>query len=231
MRDWIKVYGLPRTGTNYTFSLINANFIVQQTHFFGWKHAKPFYEIDWTGSDWAKPVGMLRPDHVAKALPIKDEVEEALKIGRFNFVITVKNPYAWYISNKSFSHQIKKDGRTVLDKKFMVWYNERNNQYYEFYQTKPHNTLFVRYEDFYNNGYQDVLKGIGTKFNLKQRHKEFINFTNVIGNPSHLSPKGEHDITKYENGFYLDLLGDEAIEFISKHVDKKLMEFFNYELL
>jgi len=232
MRDWIKIYGLPRTGTNYVQSLISTNFIIQTTHFFGWKHAAPFYKIDWTGSDWAKPFGMERPDIVAKALPIKDEVEKALEIGRFYFIITVKNPYAWYVSNKSFGHlKLKRDGITVLDEKFMEWYNERNNQYYDYYQTKPFNTHFIKYEDFYHNGYINVLNEVQKKFNLEIRHKEYSNFTKVIGNPSDLSPRGEHDIKKYEDGFYLDLLGQEAIKFISKYVDKKLMNFFNYEIL
>jgi len=177
-----------------------------------------------------RPHGLKRPEMVEKAIPIKDKVQEALLNDKFNFVVVVKNPYSWYYCNKVYSEKIKKDGQTVLDKGYIDWYNERNNEYYQYYKTENKNTFIVRYEDFYYGGYPNVLKNIGDKFNLSPKQLPFKDLDGVVGFASTISPPGKHDMKKYEDRFYLDILGTKAIKFISKHVDKKLMKFFDYQI-
>ena len=136
---------------------------------------------------------------VEKAIPIKDKVQEALLNDKFNFVVVVKNPYSWYYCNKVYSEKIKKDGQTVLDKGYIDWYNERNNEYYQYYKTENKNTFIVRYEDFYYGGYPNVLKNIGDKFNLSPKQLPFKDLDGVVGFASTISPPGKHDMKKYED--------------------------------
>jgi len=232
MTDFFKVYGLPRTGTNFTRVMISDNFEITHIRFFGYKHAAPFYQIDWTGKDWDRPFGEERPHRVAKAEEIREEVEEAVRNDRFFFVMTVKNPYAWYVSNLNSLV----DSRLRIMSNWMNWYNERNWEYIHYLESKPSVSYIIRYEDYYNN-IESAVSQIGDKFGLVRMSSVFKIIDEVVGPKMLLTPPPDkngiyyHNWEWYQNRSYLKLLDKRCISHISNNVDKDIMKFFKYEVL
>jgi len=245
-RDFLQVWGLPRTGTNFTACLMQDNYNIFFTKWFGYKHDKPFYQIDWTGQDWHRPYGLERPGKVASAMEVYTEVEEAVKTKRFFHIMTVKNPYSWYISNLHHGGQGAyekngkvriKDGTNGRGISWADWYNLRNNEYIKYVKDRPETSIIVKYEDYYYNNVENVVKKIGTKFNLKRTSEDIVIRDYIVGLKSELSgsPRDDgkiyHDWKKYENKFYMELFDDESLKFINDNIDKNIMEYFNYEFV
>jgi len=243
-RDFVQVYGLPRTGTNFATNWVQFNYDIFFTKWFGYKHAAPFYELDWTGSDWHRPHGQERPKQVASAAEIFTEVNEAIKNKKFFFIMTVKNPYSWYLSNLSFGGQGRlnrrgevriQDGTNNPGVSWMVWYNERNWEYINYFKARPETSIIIKYEDYLKKGADSIIKSVGDKFNLTRKTDEWVVPDYVCGRHSDFSPEPNADGMRYHNWSlykekkYLDLLNDKAINFINNNVDKEIMEFFGYE--
>ena len=247
-RNFLQVWGLPRTGTNFVACLMQDNFNIFFTKWFGYKHDKPFYQIDWTGQDWHRPYGLERPKKVASGIEIYTEVEEAVRTKKFFHVMTVKNPYSWYISNLSHGGggvhtrdgKVRiRDGTSGSGTKlsWMDWYNMRNNEYIKYIKDRPETSIIIRYEDYYYNNVENVVEKIGEKFNLERTTEKIEIRDYLVGMKSELSAeprddgKRYHNWKMYEDRFYLDYFDDDSLKFVNDNVDKSIMEYFNYEFV
>ena len=187
---------------------------------------------------------MVRPTKVICAMEIYDEVEKAVETKRFFHIMTVKNPYSWYISNLShggggrlLNGKVRIRDGSSEDMSWMDWYNIRNNEYIKYVKDRPDTSIIIKYEDYYHNNVENVVLKIGEKFNLKRKKEDIRVRDYIVGIKSELSdvPREDgkiyHDWKKYEDRFYLDLLDDESIKFINDNVDNSIMEYFNYEYI
>ena len=226
--DVLKVYGVPRSGTTYLKQLIELNFdalVLEDA--LGFQHGQVIKQIDWEGLDWPNPDywSEERIDNLKKqVMPYKEDIQERYTQGKLYFVFIIKNPYAWY-------HSIRLSSRAPFEPlclKNIYHWNERNRHYLEYYQSHPKESFFVRFEDFYTEGYSTVLIGLEQIFNLKKTG-DYRNITHVVSQRTAESDIGEFNIKKYQDKFYLDKLGPKVIEGISNHVDADLMSVFGYK--
>lgn len=226
--DVIKIYGVPRSGTTYLKELIQLNFdvLVLEDHL-GFQHGQVIKQIDWEGLDWPNPDywSEQRIKFLMRTVEqYKDDIQERFDWGKLYFVFIIKNPYAWYHSIRLTS---KAPFEPLCLKNIYHW-NERNRHYLEYYEEHPKNTFIVRYEDFYQIGYTGILTGLENLFSLTKTGA-YKNIAHVVSQKTAESDKGEFDMKKYQDKFYLDKLGLEVIQGITDHVDEELMNVFNYE--
>jgi hypothetical protein len=92
--EFIKIWGLKRTGTNWLRWLIDANFKSVETlmDVMGWKHGTPTRKPSWNWRDWY-------PEWCPHSCPIDDEklnrLVTAWEDGRIGHVMIIKNPLSW----------------------------------------------------------------------------------------------------------------------------------------
>lgn len=229
-KDVVKVYGLPRSGTTYLEMLVRENFdtLVLNDHL-GFQHGEIIKEIDWTGQNWPNPdywsekrIELLN----RVVLTYKNDIQRRFDRDELYFLIIVKNPYAWY-------HSIRLSSRAQMEPfipQIIEHWNNRNSHYLQYCHDHYKNTMVVRFEDFYYGGFKIVLDRMKDKFKLEKRLDEYNNIPQVVSQRTVESDKGEFNMKKYEEKFYLDKLGDKVVKGISSKVNLRLMEYFGYML-
>jgi len=226
--EYIKIYGLQRSGTNYLSHLMNENF--QNTKVLvnlgGWKHG--FYSVPWS---------------VGKEVHV---------------LIIVKSPYSWLVSMYKYWGPNKKlnigpDLSGVSFDDFV-----RNRVYFERQRDVPFLFRCSNPVDHWNNmnfhwasirmnqkklcviPYESLLtdpdKSIqetGSALGLKMKSK-FKNFDSTFTPAGENMKPSDQKFTRkefYLKGDYVDYFTPDLVEFVNKNLDMELMINFGYEYL
>jgi hypothetical protein len=177
--DYIKIFGIQRTGTTYLANIILRNFcdVDVLTHEFGWKHG---------------PINIDMPEwfDLFKDDPRSALARKALESNVYCIVI-IKNPYTWYTSILNWLVDNKHDFIVEDDtpEKIFIKYNDlyrghlpfingTNNEIYK-------KIILVRYEDLLIDPLK-VLLDISEAFNI------------VFGNDEVVFPKNVRCTEKFE---------------------------------
>lgn len=208
--DYVKIYGLRRSGTNYLEALLNNNFNDLQvlTNTLGWKHGKV--------KDF-KQYPDLRDFKNDKELLNSIDNNEVKKI------FLIKEPYAWVnsITNYCKKHSDNNCHKWSIED-FIKRYNEINKDYIENFKKDYNNSVIIFYEELISNPekYIDI---ISDKFNFS-KEKEFKDINKKIG--PNLSISGQQFNKKYyKQGKYLEELNEETKTEIETNIDKEVLEF------
>lgn len=222
------LYGMQRTGSNYTQEVLLQNF--QNIRFYNHvsrclpthKHFRLY--------DEKAIIPDVRYYNSFTYKRFKDFKEHAeLIAGReiSLFIVTIKDPYSWYVSYKKHAKKnkyvyIKKS----LNSHYIIDYNLFYRKWLDFSMEAPAEVLMVRYEDLISD--LDVsLQRMGDKFDLDRSSEVSINPAKVSMSKTFTSRRA----TYYKNNKYLDLISERELSVIQHLLDKELLSSLNYQLI
>jgi len=144
---YIKQYGAKRSGTNYTRWLLQENFpdVQVMSEVLGWKHG-PHTGIDWSGGDWVdRSHGSAAEAEKRRLLAlVTDDLRKAVAAGELRYIVTVKNPYAWWDSYARFTETKRPDLAMTPEEGVGLWNSLHLNW---LSLTRRPLAVMVRYED------------------------------------------------------------------------------------
>lgn len=231
---YIKIYGLPRSGTNYLRKLVELNFFSRVlVHAVRGKHLTPM-PISKTDISRVNNFG-------TEYLESEMEIPRILKYMRSRPVYTMiitKNPYSWMISyrnyinshenpNVQFTYYIDKSGEDLV--KAVRWWNDTTRAYIRFKDEFNNSVYIVKYEDLIHD-FRSTLEKLGQQFRMTRKGKEFSPVEKIIG-PGYTETGINFNENKYRDPDYASELGEQAIMLINKELDKQVMDSLGYEML
>jgi hypothetical protein len=169
-KKFVKIYGLPRSGTNYVEKILNLNFnninVLTGGNITGWKHGKvsDHNPVDWTGKNWNMKDESwdVIEGYLSEIKPYKSDLMAAVEEGTMCYIFVLKHPWSWF---DSYYRYCKKYGLKLPSPKIAAnHYNTYNIDYYNFHLQKPLHRLMLRYDDFNVYGLSTVLDSIKDKF-------------------------------------------------------------------
>lgn len=229
---YFKIYGLERTGTNYITSLIGKNF----------SNVKVFMNI---GGDKHKnliqfPTKKQIFEHVSKDIYNKYKninLKQLFDQKKIIYLICVKNPYTWidsylnyYGNNKPWLKQLDRTEENIIYAT-KLW-NSRYKNYSKY--IKEGSAYVVIYEEILDN-YNDFLRKMMKKFNLKKKEKNFINIEKKLRANSE-DTIGRVGFKKFDKkDFYLQspidkIYKEKEFNLINKYLDNDLLKFYGYKV-
>tara|TARA_Y100000034_G_scaffold105348_1_gene132612 strand:+ start:503 stop:1216 length:714 start_codon:yes stop_codon:yes gene_type:complete len=235
---FIKIYGIQRTGTNYTEWLCKNNFkdvnVLRDGNILGWKHGKPidFESVDWSGSNWDDPKHINDDDvqkqvkgYLIEVTKIRKDLEDANNQKDLKYVLCFRNPYSWILSKGPRWVGYDRDLLGAIQ-----YWSRKAKEYCEFYdQNKDISIMFTHWDLISDPSYQ--MKRIQDKFGLVPMKDEFVSQELEIG------PRLDIDGTRFNSAKYhrknsfLDRLHPGALKIISAAVDKEVMNKLGFEVL
>lgn len=225
-KKFVKIYGLPRSGTNYLERILNENFsninVLKNGNILGWKHGKvsSHYPVDWTGSNW----NTIRESHnvidyyLKEIEPYKKELKDAVDSKTVYYFFIVKHPEKWYDSYHRYS--VEGGLKIPTPDVAAAHYNTYNIDYYNFYSLKPSHREVIRHEDFKDNGYVNMLSYFSEKFGFEPSG-EFKNIEKRI-DPSNVLTDNKYKPNKKS------ITDNDYIE-MRKYLSSELLKRIGYE--
>ena len=260
MRLFLKHYGEKRTGTNYLRALLVANFpdVVPLTHVLGDKHSAPvplqkywdetsaLRDRAWqfvTRATFAVPAETTKaddPDQLEYLRSLCEELADSFAAGRFGFVISVKNPYAWAASYARYCGWMTntENGLQMATKYAagLQWAcqesNRRHRAWLDHCRKFPAHSIVVRYEDLLAEPAQTLVL-VASKFGLDQPTEVAVP-KRMIGPPvwdndPPLVYQQQFDSSFYEQKRFMNQLNRELWDIVDCTIDWKLMGAFAYQ--
>ncbi len=187
---YVKQYGLPRSGTNFTRALIEENFsdcrVLQ--NIFGSKHGE--YDVkhfEKNAEYWLTHKNVITDLTSSEIYAAKQQFDS----GNGKFVVTIKEPAHWLSS--CVSYQIKSGELNSIEqlsdemfRKHMRRYNRINTHYLEYLEGKA---TFVYFNSFYFEA-EEVLDYIGKNLGVPlSKVKIFLFDKKFQANPDKSSVK------------------------------------------
>jgi hypothetical protein len=237
---FIKIYGLPRSGTNLMQLLIEKNFRrTEVLMILGQKHELIPKKISWTGKGWGWSAKESKELFEKFSTLQLNAVRRAYEKGEIKYLFCIKDPFAWIVSISKFNHlnpsQLTK--KQILN--YMDEWNIKNENYIDFFFENIDRCFFVNYADLLNaKTTKNLIGHIGKKFALKPRTKmqyavdaKLKDNVPWVKNYWSMLTREKFDRTFYTKKKYLKLLDGKNIQIIKKKASKKVMEFLQSEHL
>jgi hypothetical protein len=220
--NYVKVFGMQRTGTTFLKALCYANFknATIFTNEFGWKHGYPFSNERF--EKWPEKYSNFE-DGETKYNYYSNIVSEVKRGNRVKFIIIIKNPYSWYYSIRRYRRsQFSMDS---LSKEYKI-YSDRYKGYEEFYRSLAQNIYgegcIIRYEDLIRNT-ESVLRHISKELDIELKTSSVI-IPNQVDQSRSFNEK--------QKKFYLSTgnfkLTQYLVDMINDNVDWEVLNFFGY---
>ncbi len=216
--DYVKVYGLPRSGTNYLQALFLRNFprVEFLVNILGWKHGPAVNRYEWLLRSGKRP-----------------ELLEAIKDSVHTVIIT-KDPFAWITSycNYYFGESSPASRNLTFVKDLTAQYCNLHRHWYEHFIDGVNSckARFVKYEDLLMD-FQNELAQLADDFKLKPP-SEWIDHT------TQTKPSDDKQFRDTGNPFakkeyylkrsYLKDYPQRLKEKLIKAMDKNLLDLLGY---
>jgi hypothetical protein len=271
----IKQYGERRTGTNYLRSVLDANFshVLVLMHVLGDKHSPPVaWRIPPAESpegpyEWVRAITLQAPAkntdkrdaaQIAYLRSIAPEILTAVRAGRFAYLISAKDPYAWGASIAAFRcfiprglprgkpqfrfipaagqplvHKVNDVVSCFQLKQACLRFNHCHFAWLRLHEASGGRSTIVRYEDLLADP-GAILGQIERKHGLCRRDKAATSFQAAVGcadwdhAPAPTS-KEKFDPGRYIEGQYMDSLTPAMRSTITETIDWQLMSKFGYQ--
>lgn len=220
------IYGMQRTASNYIEQLLVQNFtdlnfcndsysrcLPTHKHFRLYDEKAAIPQAKYLNSFTYNDFGDFR-NHVEQISKRKIRI----------FIVTVKDPYSWYVSYQKFA---RKNGyvffRKHVNSHFIVDYNLFYRKWFEFSIQAPDEVLFVKYEDIL--GDLDMsLERIRANFGIEKIRGSIVNPDKVF-----MSKRFSEERMKfYKQGEYLEMISQQDRDVIGNLLDAELMNFLKY---
>ena len=225
----VLMYGMQRSGSNYIQQVLLQNF--QNVRFYNnndfrclpkHKHFRLY--------DEKSIIPDARYLNTFTYKGFKDFKEHAERIvGReINmFVVTIKDPYSWYVS---FMKHAKKNKYTYFRKSvnshYILDYNLFYRKWFNFSMEAPGEVWMVKYEDLIED-FDASLQRMGEKLKLERSSEVNINPGKVNMNRKFTAGRAAY----YKDNKYLDLISDREKSVIQHLLDQELLSSLNYQII
>lgn len=226
--EYIKIFGLQRSGTNYLSYLINENFndVHALVNLGGWKHG--FYAVPWILGQEAHVLGII------------------------------KNPYAWLVSIYNYwgRDRVRNVGPDIRGVKFenfiknRVIFEKQKDIPYVYRSANPiqhWNNMNFHWSSIRLNEkklcivkYETLLCNLETTvYDIKNALSLELKNESIITSDKKFIPSGEQiktnnesfDKEYYLNDSFLSYYTPELIEFVNKELDLDVMVHYKYNLV
>ena len=221
------LYGMQRTGSNYTQQLLKQNFINVGQHNDAYSRCLPTHKhFRLYDEKWIIPEAKYFNHFTyANFNEFKNHTEQILGREINLFVVTIKNPYSWYISYQKHA----KRNRYIYYRKYVnshciIDYNLYYKKWYEFSLEAPDQVLIVRYEDLINE-FEATLDKIKETFNLVKAEKQYRNPEKVPMSSRFSDARRKY----YESKKYLEEISRQDYLVIRNMLDKTLVSALGYD--
>ena len=222
------LYGLQRTGSNYTEQLINKNFPNIKFYNDYYSRCLPTHKhFRLYDKKWIAPQAKFYNNYYYKNFnEFKEHVNQLTKKQIELFVVTIKNPYSWYISYKKHA---KKNRyvfyKNYVNSQYIIDYNLYYKKWYDFSIESPKEVIFVKYENLIHD-LESALNAINNIIGIKENNSEFINPAKVP--MSHRFSKRRERYYKQDQ--YLTKISPKEKFVINQLLDSDLMERLGYDM-
>lgn len=226
----LMIYGLQRSGTNYTEALILENFknvafwnehypksLPTHKHFrlYDQKHLVPsLYYLN----EFFYPSFSDFDQHVSSLTK-----KEGLK-----YVIVVKDPYGWYKSYLRYAHRTKEVNFLKKDAngQFMLEWNLFHKKWLDFAEEAPERVHIVRYKDLLSN-FEESLELMQQTLALTPKESTWYN-PKSVGMSKRFSLQRKDYYTK---GAYLEEIEPLHFRVITEMIDPEVCSKLNFDLI
>lgn len=221
------IYGLERSGTNFTEAVMLENFKDIQfwnehypdclpTH----KHFRLYDE-----KHFIPITQFLNNFTYASFADFDAAVSKLTGKENLNYVVVVKNPYAWYLS---FMKLAKKGNyiphrAKIANGQFMIDWNLFHAKWLSFAEEAPTRIEIIRYEDLIKQT-NNRLESIKDKFDLAPKGDWML--PEKVGMSRHFNAKR---LTYYKKGSYEEQYEPTHMRVISEMLDEQILKKLGYD--
>ena len=223
------LYGMQRSGSNYTHQLLLLNF--QHMHFYNQafsrclpthKHFRLYDEKS------------AIPDaRFYNTFTYRNYRDFKAHVGQITgkeiniFIVVIKDPYSWYLSYKRHARKNRYSYfKRSLNSHFLMDYNLFYRKWLDFSMEAPQDVLLLRYEDLIEDLDASLVR-IAAKFSLERS-------SDAIENPSKVHMNREFTRARsafYKEKKYLELFSERDKSVIRHLLDPELITGLNYQII
>ena len=223
------LYGMQRTGSNYTEQVLLQNF--QNIRFYNNDFARclPVHKHFRLYDEKAViPDVRFYNSFIYKNFKdFKEHVEKILGRSVKLFVVTMKDPYSWYVSYKKHAKKNKFTYiKNSLNSHYIIDYNLFYRKWLDFSVEAPGEVLIVKYEDLIGD-LEASLQRMGEKLKLDRSSEQIVNPAKVIMNKRFTASRANY----YKDKLYLDLISERELSVIQHLLDPELISSMNYQII
>jgi len=225
----VLLYGMQRTGSNYMQQVFLQN----------------FKDISFYNNDFARCL----PTH--KHFRLYDEKSIIPDVRYYNsftyksfkdykkhveqisereinlFVVSIKDPYSWYVSYKKHAKKNKFAFiKRSLNSHYIIDYNLFYRKWFDFSREAPAEVLLIKYEDLITD-LETSLANIGETLKLERSSKTAVNPGKVPMSRNFTSTRAAF----YKDNKYLDLITEREKSVIPHLLDQELLSALNYKII
>jgi len=222
---YFKQYGAQRSGTNYLKRLVELNFkdVTVFGSVLGWKHGMYEHANGYqfkcdSHEEWLEKKTKDGRVYSVDGHALKHTREELEKaIPQLNYLISVKDPYAYVSSFKKFRAR-KKEWEPKRVEGWVNQYLELYDAWKRFHDEIPGRCFIVNYNDLLTNR-DIVLTSIQSKFGLTLKHDTLVDETRAVNaSTDHglIIDRKQFNKDYYLNKEYLNELPEEIIQVVSQ---------------
>lgn len=218
MSDIIKIYGLPRSCTNVTETIIQKNFnLCLYNNWPCWKHGENTIQ--------------------GRSLHLTDPRGREVNTDELIYVVCTKNPYDWLYSLFCFEKSTKNKKQDAWEflkgsswhyTKTKSWNRQESNAIDVFNYLTRHwlsldNVFQISHDHIIGADKQiDCMKRLEKSFNLSRKHNDILPMENII------KPRRIEENVKYE--YKPSVFNKSQIDYISDNLDEEVVKLAGYEL-
>jgi hypothetical protein len=140
--------------------------------------------------------------------------------------------YIEWLLNNNFS-----DCHVLLEDNVLGWkhgkvketidWSDTNKSYIDYHKKNLNTTFIIKYEDYIESSFSEILKKVEGVFGLTRKHKEFINQLNTIG------ARCEIRQNKFDNNYiinkdYMKIYDEQTLKSIEKDLNPDILSFLGY---
>ena len=222
------LYGMQRSGSNYTEQVLLQNF--QNIRFYNNNFARclPVHKHFRLFDEKAViPDVRFYNSFIYKNFKdFKEHVELILGRPVNLFIVTMKDPYSWYVSYKKHAKKNKFTYiKNSLNSQYIIDYNLFYRKWLDFSVEAPGEVLMVKYEDLIVDLETSLLR-MGEKLKLDRSSEQIVNPAKVSMNKRFTTSRANY----YKDKLYLDLISEREFSVIQHLLDPELISSMNYQL-
>jgi len=203
----IKIFGLQRTGTNYTWMLVSHNFAEIEL-------------IDNKSSLLGSAHKHCVPPNIVRTIFSRGNL---VNLG---VICLVKDPYAWIVSRLRLAKQLDSPQEKEI-KRYLRAYNCVNSSLLELREAFPEYVYFIRYED-YLYGEARVLADLQEHFDLKASRDDWWTSAYRTKKYPEVDKAHKFDPGYYLRGDYLSEVSSEVLQLVNEELDEGLVGRLGY---
>ncbi|MCF8304682.1 MAG: sulfotransferase [Bacteroidales bacterium] len=234
--EYIMLYGLQRTGTNYLETLLPNNFKNIELLNDGSARSLPVHKhFRLYDEQFCVPEPKYYNNFKYESFSeLQNHVTQLTGVKEVNYIVAVRNPYNWYLSyrrlarknvslfnkNKWFNY-VRRDENPH----FMIDFNLFYKKWLAFQEQDPGRIMLVRHEDMLND-VEQVLNTISDKFHLEKKSDRYLDSDKVNMSKKFTAKKRSY----YLENKFLKEFGKKELEILTAHLEKEVITKLGYEL-